>query len=131
MLMTLPGLWLGNAGPHTPLSIVDYARDRDRTNVDQRFDTLLHMQYPNTPAAWEYALPNGTYSVTVSVGDKPNPNGVYDSKHTINVEGASAIKDFQGNSSNISWQPSRSTLRMASLASMRSAPIQSLTTLKS
>jgi len=34
--------------------------------------------------------------VTVSVGDKPNPNGVYDSKHTINVEGASAIKDFQG-----------------------------------
>jgi len=50
MLMTLPGLgWVTQAGPHTPLSIVDYARDRDRTNVDQRFDTLLHMQYPNTP----------------------------------------------------------------------------------
>jgi len=33
------------AGPHTPLSIVDYARDRDPPN-DQRFDTHV----PNAPA---------------------------------------------------------------------------------
>jgi len=72
MLMTLPGLWLGNSTAHTPLSIVDYARDRDRTNVDQRFDTLLHMQYPNTPAAaWGMHCLTAP-SVTVSVGDKPN-----------------------------------------------------------
>ena len=90
--------WVTGASPHTPLSIVDYGRDRNRTNVDPRLDTLLHMQYPNTPtAAWEYALPNGTYSVTVSVGDQPW-RGVYDSKHTINVEGVSAINGFQGNS---------------------------------
>lgn len=79
-----------------PLNISPYARDRNRPGVDQRIDTLLHMQYPNTtPAAWEYAVPNGTYAVTVSVGDKPNDQGVYDSKHTVRVEGITAINQFQ------------------------------------
>lgn len=91
--------WVNQASLGTPISISNYARDRNRTNVDQRLDTLLHMQYPSKPAAaWEYALPNGSYSVTVSVGDKVGGGGVYDSKHTINVEGVSAIKDFQGTS---------------------------------
>ncbi len=55
---------------HTPLTIAAYARDRNRAGVDQRLDTVMHMQYPNTPAAaWEYSVPNGTYSVSVSVGD--------------------------------------------------------------
>lgn len=90
--------WVTQAIPRQPLSVSDYSRNRNRTNVDQRLDTLQHMQYPNTPAAaWEYALPNGTYSVTVSVGDQPW-GGVYDSKHTINVEGVSAIKGFQSTS---------------------------------
>ena len=91
--------WVNQASPGTPLSISNYARDRNRANVDQRLDSLLHMQYRDRPAAtWEYALPNGNYSVTVSVGDKVGGGGVYDSKHTINVEGVSAIKDFQGTS---------------------------------
>lgn len=82
---------------HTPLSVAAYARDRNRSNVDQRIDTLVHMQYPNTPAAaWEYSVPNGTYSVTVSVGDQPGTGGVYDSQHTIRVEGITAINRFQG-----------------------------------
>lgn len=86
-----------SSATHTPLNITAYARDRNRTNIDQRLDTLLHMQYPNTPAAaWEYAVPNGTYSVTVSVGDAPNNSRVYDSQHTIRVEGVTAINGFQG-----------------------------------
>jgi len=84
------------SGTNTPLNIAQFARDRDRAGVDQRIDTLLHMQYFNSPAAaWEMAVPNGMYSVTVSVGDGPNPNGVYDSKHTIRVEGVTAIDKFQ------------------------------------
>ena len=86
---------------HTPLDISAYARQRNRTGVDPRLKTLLHMQYPNTPAAaasWEYALPNGIYRVTVSVGDQIGRGGVYDSKHTINVEGVNAINSFQSTS---------------------------------
>jgi hypothetical protein len=84
---------------HKPLSIVKYARDRDRSKTNQALDTLQHMQYPDTPAAaWEYAVPNGTYSVSVSVGDQPGSGGVYDSKHTIRVEGVTAINRFQSTS---------------------------------
>jgi len=55
------------------------------------------MQYPNTSAAaWEYAVPNGTYSVTVSVGDAPTSSSMYNSKHSIRVEGVTAIDRFQG-----------------------------------
>ncbi|MBE9192445.1 PQQ-dependent sugar dehydrogenase [Gloeocapsopsis crepidinum LEGE 06123] len=89
--------WVRN-GTSTPLNIGQFARDRNRLGVEQRIDTLLHMQYPNSPAAaWEMAVPNGLYSVSVSVGDEPNPNGVYDSKHTIRVEGVTAIDKFQSN----------------------------------
>ena len=80
-----------------PLSIVQNSRDRGLNN-DQRLDTLLHMQAPSTssmettPAAWEYDLPNGTYLVTVAVGD---PSFGQDAEsHTINVEGTNAISGF-------------------------------------
>jgi N-acetylneuraminic acid mutarotase len=80
-------------GTNTPRDITLYARDRNRVGIAPGLNTLLHMQYRNTPAAaWEYKLPNGTYKVTVSVGDQPK----YDSQHTINVEGVTAINDFQG-----------------------------------
>jgi len=86
---------------HIPLDVSSNTRDREYAGLDQQLDTLLHMQYPTdfanptavtTPAAWEYALPNGTYSVTVSVGDP----AYFDSQHTINVEGVKAIDSFQG-----------------------------------
>ncbi|XVV15435.1 Ig-like domain-containing protein [Actinoplanes sp. CA-131856] len=53
------------------------------------------MQYSGTngvttEGAWEYAVPNGTYQVTVSVGDQPP----YDSRHTIRVEGVPAVDGF-------------------------------------
>ncbi len=87
---------------HVPLDISLNSRDRNRTGVDQRLDTLIHMQGNNAPnfngvripAAWEYALPDGRYSVTVSAGDQPK----YDSTHKINVEGVTAIRPFQGSS---------------------------------
>ena len=59
------------------------ARDRNSNTRDQRLDTLIHMQAPTptppatttnvtTPVAWEYALLNGAYLVTVAVGDPSN-----------------------------------------------------------
>lgn len=86
-------------GTSTPLDIKLNSRDRDRTSIDQRLDTLIHMQgntVPNfngvrEPAAWECALPNGIYSVTVSVGDQPT----YNSKHTIRVQKVVVINQFQ------------------------------------
>lgn len=90
---------------HQPINIRSNSRDRNQAGIDQRLDTLMHMQYPRsianskavkTPAAWEYALANGTYSVTVSVGDQPAAGGVYDSRHTLNVEGVNAINRFRG-----------------------------------
>lgn len=41
------------------------------------------------PAAWEYPVVNGTYNVTVSVGDADKRN--FDSTHVINVEGTEVI----------------------------------------
>lgn len=88
------------------LDISPNTRDRGKS-IDRRQDTLIHMQYPTTnpnltavkiPAAWEYTIPNGTYQVTVCVGDEINASGVYDSQHKINVEGVNAINHFQSNS---------------------------------
>ncbi|WP_218081299.1 kelch repeat-containing protein [Anthocerotibacter panamensis] len=90
---------------HTPLSLIPNARDRNRPGVDARLNTFIHMQYPptvandtavKTPGAWEIALPNGTYDVTVSVGDEPTSGTTYDSMNNIRVEGVSAIERFQG-----------------------------------
>lgn len=89
---------LGNATP-TPLDIQLNTRDRNQSGIDQRLDTLIHMQYPvnssgigvKIPAAWEYALSNGSYNVTVSVGDAGN---ALDSNHKLNIEGTAAISGF-------------------------------------
>ena len=102
---------------HVPLSIVPNSRDRD-LNSDQRLDTLLHMQYPNNnsatavkiPAAWEYALPNGTYTVKVAVGDATT--GADAENYVINVEGTLAINHYipsgaKGSSTRHTRRPSR------------------------
>ncbi|QRQ99449.1 OmpL47-type beta-barrel domain-containing protein [Dyadobacter sandarakinus] len=65
---------------------------------DSKLLSLVQMQAPtdNTaPGAWEYAVPNGTYRVTVNAGDFR----YFDSKHQINVEGLPAISDFASTSS--------------------------------
>jgi hypothetical protein len=74
-------------------------RERMREGIDPLRDTLIHMQRPSdsaTHGVWEIALPSGRYIVTVSVGDQPP----YDSRHTINVEGVTAIADFESSSGN-------------------------------
>ncbi len=91
---------MGASGqPRAPLDQhVAYAFDaqtRDRNKVaDQRLDTLLQMQPTSgtdlTKGAWEMAVPNGSYAVTVSVGDASYVN----STHTITVEGTRAIDAF-------------------------------------
>ncbi len=98
---------------HVPLEITPNTRDRNRV-ADQRLDTLIHMQdnAPNssgvkTPAAWEYKLDNGTYNVTVSVGDA----AYFDSQHSIRVEGVKAIDLFRPSST----QPFKQTTVLASV----------------
>jgi phage baseplate assembly protein gpV len=99
---------LDNSTP-TPIDITANTRDRDSID-DQATDTLIHLQYPEglpgiaggetpvtTPSAWEYDLANGTYQVTVSVGDPD----FTDSNHVINIEGESAISGFQPTSDNL------------------------------
>jgi hypothetical protein len=73
--------------------------------TDQRYDTLVYMQPPagfngtQKPAAWQMAVPNGSYQVTVAVGD-PLTQGVSASKMTVNVEGTNAISNFNPTGAN-------------------------------
>jgi N-acetylneuraminic acid mutarotase len=82
---------------HTPLDLTPNTRDRNIAS-DQRYDTFIHMQFPTsggtnvtTPGAWECSVANGSYTVTVAVGDASN---YVDSSHEINVEGTTAIANF-------------------------------------
>ena len=70
------------------------------TPSDVRLATLMHMQGDDSPqpfngtateGAWEIAVPNGGYSVTVSVGDGGT---AIDSTHSVRVEGIVAIAPF-------------------------------------
>ena len=85
-------------GTHVPLDVSPNARDRSAIG-DQRQDTFIHMQYPawttnpravRTAAAWELAVPNGSYAVTVAVGDLSSS----DSTHRVRVEGEVVIAGF-------------------------------------
>jgi glucose/arabinose dehydrogenase len=66
-----------------------YTRDRNAPNsLDQRFDTLAHMQRPAAPnAVWEIAVPNGTYFVRVMAGDASHADSVF----RIMVEGVLTV----------------------------------------
>jgi hypothetical protein len=69
-------------------------RDRNRSGVAQELDTIMHAQGDDVPGfngtaregAWELAVPAGTYTVEVTVGDQ-----YLDSAHTVNVEGANLV----------------------------------------
>ena len=64
-------------------------RDRNASNsLDQQYDTLAYMQRPGNPdASWEIAVPNGTYSVRVVVGDP----SYFGSFFAIAVEGVLTV----------------------------------------
>ena len=96
--------WL-ELSTRTPVDASGAARDRNRVGIPQELDTLIHLQRGDCCAKaggflkevyWEYALPNGTYQVTVAAGDAPGSDG-YDSQHTLNVEGVPALSRFQAN----------------------------------
>jgi glucose/arabinose dehydrogenase len=67
------GLSYGWSSDHS-----DQSRERS-ANPDQRLDTLVHFEIDQN---WEFALANGVYEVTASIGDPSNA-----STHTLNVEG--------------------------------------------
>lgn len=77
-------------------------RDRKVAAFDARLNTTIHMQYQPgsvpgnpTPVAWEYAVPNGFYTVTVTVGDAGNN---FDSVHHISAEGQTVVQGFTSTS---------------------------------
>ncbi|WP_354500164.1 malectin domain-containing carbohydrate-binding protein [Mycetocola sp. 2940] len=87
------------------LNLVTNGRDRGRAGVEERVDSIIHMQYGDVSGGtgtngvknegeWELAVPQGLYEVTVAVGDEPGADGVYDSNHVINVEGSVGIESF-------------------------------------
>ncbi|WP_185982723.1 carbohydrate-binding protein [Aureimonas mangrovi] len=57
--------------------------------------TYAHFEYPGAGAAgaraWEMALENGTYQITLSIGDTA---GAFDSNYVINIEGESALPSW-------------------------------------
>lgn len=91
------------------LSLVGNGRVRGRAGVDPRLDSVLHMQFgdvtggacpPNVceDGDWQLAVPDGTYDVTVAVGDQPGATG-YDSLHAVNVESSALVEGFTGSAS--------------------------------
>jgi hypothetical protein len=65
------------------------ARDRDSVlSLDQRYDTLVHMQYGGINRFWDLAVPNGTYQVHLVAGDANYFTG---NIYKISVEGTLAI----------------------------------------
>ncbi len=100
------------AGTSTPLDFSTNARDRSKTTTGATYparqQTFIITQCPppadpnhcgeanGTPqtvaGAFEYAVPSGSYDVTVSVGDADTTQTSL--AQTINVEGTSAIANF-------------------------------------
>ncbi|HRK30364.1 MAG TPA: kelch repeat-containing protein [Tepidisphaeraceae bacterium] len=61
---------------------------RDRNQLDdQRYDTFHHFQKNGANYSWEFAVPNGQYTVRVVAGDP----GYFDSVFKVNVEGTLAV----------------------------------------
>src|SRR4051812_17295302 len=89
-----------SSSSHQPLDLSPNTRDRN-LETDQRLDTLIHMQYPpsgssttavKTPGAWEYALANGSYQVTVAVGDPLVGSDA--ENYVVHVEGVTAVAGY-------------------------------------
>ncbi|WP_420461393.1 PKD domain-containing protein [Neolewinella sp.] len=88
-------------GTATPLALVGNGRNRrPDPDVNTLTETIMHMQYGDTggdngitaEGAWELAIANGTYRVTVQVGD-PDAEGVVGTRHVVNAEGVTVIDE--------------------------------------
>jgi hypothetical protein len=78
--------WLANG---TPTSNSVNARDRSSAiSPDELHDNLIHLQKPNNPnAAWQIAVPNGTYQVHILTGDPTATDSVY----SLNANGVNVV----------------------------------------
>jgi Malectin domain/Kelch motif len=82
--------WQTSTG--APLALEGNGRDRGVLS-DDRLDTFLHMQLKpgsagvTTTGRYEAVVPNGTYALTVGVGDP----GYADSRHVVRAEGAVVV----------------------------------------
>ncbi|SEI72848.1 PKD repeat-containing protein, partial [Cyclobacterium xiamenense] len=94
-----------DAANSTPADLTLNGRNRELAGVSVLENTLIHMQYGDVSnnaangylpdASWEIEVPNGSYAVTVGVGDPAVDGSVEDTpSHTIDVEGVSAIAAF-------------------------------------
>ena len=74
----------------SPMSLVGNGRERNlAASPDKRYDTMIQMQEASSsttgttsPGQWEHTLANGSYLVTVAVGDASAVNSI----DTVNVE---------------------------------------------
>ncbi len=81
-------------GTSTPLNLTSNGRNRNPAagQPDVRLATLMHLQLPaGTSGSWEVAVPNGSYTVTVAVGDAGT---AVDSNHWLSIENQNAVAAF-------------------------------------
>jgi hypothetical protein len=84
----------GTTNPRNLNATPSQGRDRNIVpDIDQRFDTLMHMQASGREADWLIDLPNGSYDVTVAVGDPQSSSN--DSDHSISLNGTLVINRFR------------------------------------
>ena len=88
-------------GTSTPLSLVGNGRNRlPEPDVDVLVETIMHMQYgdtggnrgPTDEGAWEIAIANGTYRISVRAGD-PDSESLEGTHHVVTAEGINVIDE--------------------------------------
>ncbi len=92
--------WLTTDG-QTSLDLSTNTRNRAVAGVNVLQNTLNHMQYGDTGGSngiategiWEIAVPNGTYIVSVAVGDPSVDNT--NTQYSINIEGTNIIDKYE------------------------------------
>ncbi|MCK0146239.1 PKD domain-containing protein, partial [Arenibacter sp. F26102] len=96
--------WL-DANTSAPADLTKNGRNREITGVSDLNNTLLHLQYGNVSAnaangylpdaKWEIEVPNGSYLVTVFVGDPTVDNPAANiPAHRINAEGINLVDNY-------------------------------------
>lgn len=99
--------WQSTGG--APLDLTANTRDRNSSlSASQLYDTFIHMQAPagsgnTTPGVWQYALANGTYDVTVGVGEASATNSINEITAEPGTPNAVVIIDHFGPTLSNRW----------------------------
>ncbi|TRZ43495.1 malectin domain-containing carbohydrate-binding protein [Robertkochia solimangrovi] len=106
--------WLDEASS-APADLTLNGRNRDVATYSLFNNTMIHMQYGDVStnasngylnhAKWEIEIPNGSYVVTVTVGDA-NVDGSADDypTHVINAEGLNIIEGFEPGAGSVRFE---------------------------